>query len=335
MTAVTGIDQCDLPYGPHECHATMISPDDFALARDYVRGTANTAKWNKPHFQAAAAGMAWLIRELPGSPRLMNKLLDLLKGDNRTTAVADATNLIRAQFGLDASVLTTSTQAPGLDEFDVSSIPNNQAAYGAGAGGGSRLVLASNGGDDDEDVCNGTEDSSFAPGRTALSAAAAAAAVVPPAPAAAGDPGEGGSAAAAGAAAAAAGAAAAGAAAAATAAAAHTQKYHVHKTLHKTHARGANPNKIPICSYLWRRMLCRRTNCQSLHPDLCSSPTCIPNRAPTCNRFHGHYREEKPKDFNQSKPKPNQGNGRRGAPPPSNPPPAAAAAAAATGPATN
>ncbi len=71
-------------------------------------------------------------------------------------------------------------------------------------------------------------------------------------------------------------------------------------------------------------MLCRRTNCGSLHPELCSSPACIPHRDPTCTRFHGHFREEGPGDVTnpgrfkpKPKPKPNQGNGRGGALPPS------------------
>ncbi len=300
----------------------MISPDDFALAREYVRGTAHTAKWNKPHFQAAAAGMAWLIRELPGSPRLMCRLLDLLTtGDDRSAAISNATNLIRAQFGLDASVLSTSTQIPGTNELNVSLIPGNQAACGAGASGGSRMVLASN--EDDYGDAD-SFDSTNASGRTTAAAAPAAA----PAPAAVGDggPGEGGPGAAvvAAAAATAAATAAAGAAVDKGAASSKNRNPHVHKTLHKPHVhKTTSSNKTPVCSYLWKRMLCRRTDCRSLHPELCSNPTCAPRRDPTCTKFHGHFRVENSSSGTNGvgpKPKPkvrhDQGNGRGGVFPP-------------------
>ncbi len=81
-----------------------------------------------------------------------------------------------------------------------------------------------------------------------------------------------------------------------------------------------------VCSYLWKRMLCRRFNCRSLHPKLCSEPRCIPNRAPNCTMFHGHYREERNRDNrdredalkskNAHMSKPHQGNLKRGALPP-------------------
>ena len=173
MTAVTGTRNV-LEYS-----AAMISADDLALAREFIYKSPSTGKWLKPQWQAAAAAMAWFIRELPGSPMLMNRVLDRLKSNTDPIAAREeAANLIRAQHGLDASVLTTSTQVPGVDELDVSLIPGNQAGYGAGAGGGSRLVLASSGSD------VGIAASPSAPGRTTpvasapAPAAAAAAATV-------------------------------------------------------------------------------------------------------------------------------------------------------------
>ncbi len=118
-----------------------ISIDDLALAREFVFKSTNTGKWNKPHWQAAASAMAWFIRELPGSPLLMNRVLRLM-GNHSDAAIAlsEATNLIRAQ-SLDASILntdpSTSTQATGrsleevleedLEEMDASPIPPRPA----------------------------------------------------------------------------------------------------------------------------------------------------------------------------------------------------------------
>lgn len=95
------------------------------------------------------------------------------------------------------------------------------------------------------------------------------------------------------------------------------EKPDVHKTppdVHKT---------PPVCKYLWKRMLCRKLDCQLLHPDLCTDRSCIPNRRPDCDRFHGRYRAEavdgNGTDGAVAKKKPkkqDQGNGRRGVPPP-------------------
>ncbi len=48
-----------------------ITAVDITLARDYVRGAGS--KWTKPQITSAADGMAWLIRELPGSAALLSK----------------------------------------------------------------------------------------------------------------------------------------------------------------------------------------------------------------------------------------------------------------------
>ncbi len=91
--------------------------DDLALAREFIFKSTNTGNWNKPHWQAAAFAMAWFIRELPGSPLLMNRVLKLMESHpDATIAMSEATSLIRAQ-SLDASILPntgppTSTQAP-------------------------------------------------------------------------------------------------------------------------------------------------------------------------------------------------------------------------------
>ncbi len=74
-----------------------------------------------------------------------------------------------------------------------------------------------------------------------------------------------------------------------------------------------------VCSYLWKRMLCRRTNCKSSHPDLCASPDCQPRRKPDCAKFHGIVKLEQDKTMgkaNGGKTRANQGNGKRGVLPP-------------------
>ncbi len=76
----------------------MVLVDDIVLARDYVAGTGNH-KWNKPELQAAAAAMAWIIRELPGSPLLFRAVVDMV-GSDPTKGLDKATALLRAQRGL-------------------------------------------------------------------------------------------------------------------------------------------------------------------------------------------------------------------------------------------
>ena len=48
-------------------------------------------------------------------------------------------------------------------------------------------------------------------------------------------------------------------------------------------------DKIPVCSYLWRRMLCRRPKCWARHPDLCANNAGLPSRNPNCDKFHGQF----------------------------------------------
>ncbi len=92
----------------------MISANDLNLAREFIFRSTNTGKWNRLHWQAAAAAMAWFIRELPGSPLLMNRALKLMTGhSDAAIAMSEATNLIRAQ-SLDASILNTNTNASPL-----------------------------------------------------------------------------------------------------------------------------------------------------------------------------------------------------------------------------
>ncbi len=303
--------------------STMIPPEDFALARDFIFKSTNTGKWNKPHWQAAAVAMAWFIRELPGSPMLMNRVLKLMTGHpDRNIALAEAANLIRAQFGLDASLLNdhpTSTQvpsAPGVEmTLDVSQISSAQTEDGAGAGGGSRRVLASTGPN------NGAANET---GRTAPTAPTAPTIAAAPAPAAVGDGVAGDIAGGDAAAAVCPAAAAATAAATARAAAAAAITTKPPRSQNANPRRSQNDSKVPgVCSYLWKRMLCRRTNCKSSHPDLCASPNCQPRRRPDCAKFHGIAKLEQDKDksmggANGGRTWTNQGNGQRGALPPPN-----------------
>ena len=294
----------------------MIPLEDFALARDFIFRSTNTGKWNKPHWQAAAVAMAWFIRELPGSPMLMNRVLKIMTDHpDRILAQEKAANLIRAQYGLDASLLT-STQAPTAGQpgtelgtaLDVSQIPSAQDMDGAGASGGSRRVLASTG------FANGDANET---GRTAHPPAPTPTPAAAPAPAAVGD-GEAGDARGGDCAAAARSAAPAAAAAAVAAAAAGPPR-----------SQNVNPRrsqngikKTGVCSYLWKRMLCRRANCKSSHPDLCASAECVPKRRPDCPKFHGTYKLEEDKNVmgkgraNGGKNKSHQGNGQRGVIPP-------------------
>ncbi len=293
--------------------ATRISANDLTLACEFIFKSTSVGKWNKPHWQAAAMAMAWFIRELPGSPVLLNRVLRLMESHtDAAVAMSEATNLIRAQ-SLDASILSavppvpsTSTQAhPGtgrsleevLEEdledlgLDASPIPSGQPA----------ATASSLEGNDDDGAADTAK-----PGRTIPVALAAAPAAttsvrVPPAPAAIGG----------------------GVAAACGVAVANKRKVApVHKTPPDVH-------KTPVCPYLWKRMLCRRPNCQFRHPDLCAASSCVPSRAPDCNRFHGRYKEERDGNqtimvkknkkaaaaANKSSKKPAQGNVRRGGPP--------------------
>ncbi len=146
MTAVAGIG---------DCHS-MVLADDIVLARDYVAGVGNH-KWNKPELQAAAAAMAWIIREIPGSPVMIRAMVDML-GKDPTNGLNKATALLRAQQGLhgdlgavldEAGEPISSTQRPGgaglaLSWADVSAsqIPSAQgddtgtSTKGDGDGGG-------------------------------------------------------------------------------------------------------------------------------------------------------------------------------------------------------
>ncbi len=292
-----------------------VTSDDLALAREFIFKSPNTGKWNKPHWQAAAFAMAWFIRELPGSPLLMNRVLKLMGNHpDATIAMSEATSLIRAQ-SLDASILNagppTSTQAPpgrSLEEvleedldLNESPITSGQPAPAAGnrhsADDGSLGIHGGGGGDGDGGDDGGAD--LHTPGRTPPPTFTPT-----PAPAAV--------------------RAAAGVAAAAVRGAANEQVScpHVHKTIPDVHK---TAQKIPVCKYLWRRMLCRRPACAYRHPDLCASPACIPTRAPDCVKFHGRYKEDKEDEDNANKKgsnpakrssrRPAQGNGRRGGPP--------------------
>ncbi len=288
----------------------MVLIEDFALAQEFIFRSPSTGKWNKPHWQAVAAAMAWFIRELPGSPVLMNRMYKIMTSHpDPTTAKAEAANLIRAQHGLNASILnpSTSTQVPLAaqqrleeedddSELDVSQITPGQMVRDADGMDASGGMCA----DDAGDSADGADTSSAA-GRTAPpTITPAPAAVVVVAAAAAVD----------------AAAASAGAAAA------------------RNPPRSQNGKK-PVCKYLWKRMLCRRADCEYSHPVLCAASACIPARAPNCTKFHGRYRDDKgdtdgtrmkkkkkgenkkslyaPKRNSQE---PAQGNGRRGGPPP-------------------
>ncbi len=304
--------------------AARTSPEDLNLAREFIFKSTNIGKWNKPHLQAAASAMAWFIRELPGSPLLMNRLLRILGNhSDAAAAMSEATNLIRAQ-SLDASILNadvyppTSTQAPmgagrSLEEvleedldLDASLIPPGQPATAVGDHDGSKMVTNSVGTavvNDNRTEQGRTASTTFTPAPAAVAAAAAAGI----------------------------GVAAAGVA---TAAAGDSPVERildprVHKTIPDVHK---TEKKTPVCSYLWRRMLCRRSDCKSRHPQLCANRACLPVRSPDCNKFHGHFRaekgleeKEKGKPYNSHKPRnggnggrfgPNQGNGGRGAAPP-------------------
>ncbi len=94
----------------HSLHnPAMVLPKDVALASDFIFKSPNKGKWNKPHWQATATTMVWFIRELPRSPLLMNRVLKIMTShQDPATASADSMNLIRAQSGLEASVLSTS-----------------------------------------------------------------------------------------------------------------------------------------------------------------------------------------------------------------------------------
>ncbi len=99
-----------------------ITAVDITLARDYVRGAGS--KWTKPQITSAADGMAWLIRELPGSAALLSKMLRLMEGHpDPVIAMGDVANLVRAQ-DLDANIL------------DVEDVPPLLAAPDGGAGAG-------------------------------------------------------------------------------------------------------------------------------------------------------------------------------------------------------
>ncbi len=298
--------------------SARISIDDLALAHEFIYKSTNTGKWNKPHWQAAASAMAWFIRELPGSPVLMNRVLKLMRNHpDATLAMSEATNLIRAQ-SLDASILNVDTGVgrsleevleEDLEDLEASPITSGQPDATAGhlAGADDDVFKdCDDGGADDAGILRApgrTSPPTTTPAPAAATAVAARRAVV----------------------------GAVGAAAAAAGGA--TNKYtaanpaHVHKTIPDVHK---TAQKIPVCKYLWRRMLCRKPGCAFRHPDLCANPTCIPTRTPGCARFHGRFREDKEdtahktntvrtkKDNNpvkKSSQRPAQGNGRRGGPP--------------------
>ncbi len=261
--------------------AARTSPEDLNLAREFIFKSTNIGKWNKPHLQAAASAMAWFIRELPGSPLLMNRLLRILGNhSDAAAAMSEATNLIRAQ-SLDASILNadvyppTSTQAPrgagrSLEEvleedldLDASPIPPGQPAAAVNDRDGSKVVtngVATAAVDGNRTEQGRTASTTFTPAPAAVAAAGTGVAAAGVAAAAAGDP-----------------------------PAKRVLDPRVHKTIPDVHK---TEKKTPVCSYLWRRMLCRRSDCKSRHPELCANRTCLPVRSPDCNKFHGHFRAE-------------------------------------------
>ncbi len=296
---------------PAPCHGdpVRITAADLTHACDFVRNAPGVSKWTKPQIMSAADGMAWLLRELPGSPGLLARLTDLLRGHpDPVIAIGDVANLVRAQT-LDCNIL------------EAEDVPPLRAAAAAAAAAG--------------EAHGGVGTAAALAASTINSAAAAAAATAGTGAedeeeealrrdgAAAGTAASGAAAAAPGAAAAAVGAAAAGAARAAAAAATTTTT--------TTTAHPHKPPKTTVCPYLWKRMLCRKANCEYLHPDLCADRACIPLRNPNCGKFHGRFKEDKERSREAVKTsrsknsataakkgptRTNQGNGRRGAPPP-------------------
>ena len=286
-----------------------ITAADLSHACDFVRNSPGVSKWTKPQIMSAADGMAWLLRELPGSPGLLAKLMDLLHGHpDPVIAIGDVANLVRAQT-LDCNILEEEDVPPLLMPGGGGAAAAAAATAGAGhVGVGSATAAAAAAATLAISATTVPATAAAVVGELAQQGGDAAAAAAAAAGAAAAAP-------AAAAVAVGAPAAGAGAAAAAAAAAAHPRK----------------PPKTTVCAYLWRRMLCRKANCEYLHPDLCADRACMPIRNPDCGKFHGRFKEDKEEKgkksvkTNKSKSsttakkdpnRTNQGNGRRGAPPP-------------------
>ncbi len=135
----------------------MVLADDVVLARDYVAGVGNH-KWNKPELQAAAAAMAWIIRELPGSPMMIKAMVDVL-GKDPANGLDKATALLRAQQGLHGDLgagpdgsgdLLSSTQKPGGTSMSWADISASQIP--SAQGDGSSISSRKHRGGDDSNV---------------------------------------------------------------------------------------------------------------------------------------------------------------------------------------
>ncbi len=101
-----------------------ITAVNITIALDYIRDAGS--KWTKPQIVSAADGMAWLIRELPGSAGLLSKMLRLIEGHpDQVIAMGDMANLVMAQ-ALDTNI---------LDEEDVPPLPAALAGGAEGTGG--------------------------------------------------------------------------------------------------------------------------------------------------------------------------------------------------------
>ncbi len=295
-----------------------ITAVDLSHAHDYVRNAPSISKWTKPQIVSAADGMAWLLRELPGSPKLLARLLDLVHGHpDPVIAMGDVANLVRAQ-SLDSSILEAEDAPPLMASTQRAAAAAEASAGGGGAaaatGAATAVAATAAATTTTAPAARGAEDGEEEEGRRIVGAAHAAAG---------------------GGAAAAAAVAAPVMGATATAGTASTGATGAAHLLHQPHpyATRRSPKKTTVCSYLWKRMLCRRHNCEYSHPDLCADSACIPTRAPNCAKFHGRYKMDKggpglgggqsssrkkktvtmaKNDFQGLA----QGNGRRGAPPP-------------------
>ncbi len=277
----------------------MVLLEDLKLAREFLaRGgpAGHISKWTKDKYVSAAEGLALIIREVSGGPRVLKALENLAEHGHADPSVAMniAVAALRRMPPLDISTgpAATSSQQPGAkgvmlgpnlssvgmgDEGDANDDHRMLASGGAAHDGGGED-------DGDEDNEEGRTHSSSAPKHNSAPYMPVAAAV-----AAGGGadavvvPGGVGSA---------------------------------HKSLSAT---GESISKV--CPYLWKRMLCRRLSCRFLHPELCANPNCVPNRDPNCAKFHGRFRGENGENrsrgelnkSNKTTKKHVQGNARRGA----------------------
>ena len=119
-----------------------ITAVEITLARDYIRGAGS--KWTKPQIVSAADGMAWLIRELPGSASLLSKMLHLMEGHpDPVIAMGDVANLVRAQ-ALDANILEAEDVPPLFDAANRDAAAAAAAAASTQAGGDAEDLLSTN-----------------------------------------------------------------------------------------------------------------------------------------------------------------------------------------------